>query len=72
MKLKNALSLKICAVAIFPVINKNKKDNEGSEAFNDKGLVPKVIEKIKKSFPEIGVISDIALDPYTSHGQDVR
>ena len=69
-EIEKCSALKIPAVAIFPVINQTKKDNEGSEAFNEKGLVPKVIEKIKNSFPEIGVISDVALDPYTSHGQD--
>ena len=62
--------MKIPAVAIFPVINQSKKDNEGSESFNENGLVPKVIKKIKNLFPEIGVISDVALDPYTIHGQD--
>ena len=69
-EIEKCSKLKIPAVAIFPVINQSKKDNEGTEAFNDKGLVPKVIEKIKNFFPEIGVISDVALDPYTSHGQD--
>ena len=69
-EIEKCSTLKIPAVAIFPVINQSKKDNEGSEAFNENGLVPKVIEKIKNLFPEIGVISDVALDPYTSHGQD--
>jgi len=69
-EIEKCCKLKIPAVAIFPVINQSKKDNEGTEAFNDKGLIPKVIKKIKNFFPEIGVISDVALDPYTSHGQD--
>jgi len=69
-EIEKCSTLKIPAVAIFPVINQTKKDNEGSEAFNENGLIPQVIKKIKNSFPEIGVISDVALDPYTSHGQD--
>ena len=69
-EIEKCSALKIPAVAIFPVINQTKKDNEGSEAFNENGLIPQVIKKIKNSFPEIGVISDVALDPYTSHGQD--
>ena len=69
-EIEKCSALKIPAVALFPVINQTKKDNEGSEAFNENGLIPQVIKKIKNSFPEIGVISDVALDPYTSHGQD--
>ena len=58
-EIEKCSKLKIPAVAIFPVINQRKKDNQGSEAFNEKGLVPKVIEKIKNSFPEIGIICDV-------------
>lgn len=59
----------ISAIALFPVI-KEKKDPKGQEAYNQNGLVPRYITELKKRFPELGVISDVALDPYTSHGQD--
>ena len=62
--------LKIPAIAIFPVISQDLKTNEAIEAYNPEGLIPKVIKAIKSKFPELGIISDIALDPYTSHGQD--
>ena len=60
----------LVAVALFPVIEKNLKTPDGKEAFNHKGLVPRVVEAIKKNYPELGVVTDVALDPYTSHGQD--
>lgn len=62
--------LNIPAIALFPVISQNLKDNSAKEAYNPKGLVPQIIREIKLRFPELGIISDIALDPYTSHGQD--
>jgi porphobilinogen synthase len=52
------------------VISQDLKTNEAQEAYNPEGLIPKVIKAIKSKFPELGIISDIALDPYTSHGQD--
>ena len=64
------LKLGVPAIALFPVVPSSKKDNNASEAFNPKGLVPQTVRLLKKNFPELGVITDIALDPYTSHGQD--
>ena len=55
---------------MFPNIERDKKFEDGREAFNPNGLVPRAIAAIKKAVPELGVIADIALDPYTSHGQD--
>ena len=64
------LKLGVPAMALFPVVSAGKKDNKAKEAYNPKGLVPAVVRALKKNFPELGVITDIALDPYTSHGQD--
>ncbi len=64
------LKLGVPAIALFPVIPASKKDNKAKEAFNPKGLVPQTVRTLKKNFPELGVITDIALDPYTAHGQD--
>ncbi|MCR4301043.1 MAG: porphobilinogen synthase [Sulfuricaulis sp.] len=64
------LKLGIPAIALFPVVPASKKDNKAGEAFNPKGLVPQTVRALKKNFPELGVITDVALDPYTSHGQD--
>ena len=64
------LKLGIPAIALFPVVAASKKDNKAKEAFNPNGLVPQTVRALKKNFPELGVITDIALDPYTSHGQD--
>ena len=64
------LKLGVPAVALFPVVPASKKDNKAREAFNPKGLVPQTVRALKKHCPELGVITDIALDPYTSHGQD--
>jgi porphobilinogen synthase len=62
--------LGIAAVALFPVIPADKKTSSGDEALNADGLVPRAIAAVKKACPDIGVIVDIALDPYTSHGHD--
>ena len=62
--------LGIPAIAIFPCIEKQLKTDDASEAFNDDGLVQRVIKKLKKEIPGLGVISDVALDPFTLHGQD--
>lgn len=58
------------AIALFPVIPKDKKSLGAEEAFNEGGLCNSSIRDIKKKFPSLGVIADVALDPYTSHGQD--
>ena len=69
-RLEQVVAARIPAVAIFPVIPAELKDSEGSEALNPEGLVPECIRAIKREFPDLGVICDIALDPYTSHGHD--
>lgn len=67
---ERALTLGIPALALFPVIEAAKKSPGAEEAWNPDGLVPRVVAKLKQTLPELGVITDIALDPYTSHGQD--
>jgi porphobilinogen synthase len=67
---ERALSLGVPALALFPVIDVTKKSQGAEEAWNPEGLVPTVVARLKQEFPELGVITDIALDPYTSHGQD--
>lgn len=67
---ERCLELGIPALALFPVIDASKKSEDAAEAYNDTGLVPKVVSALKSRFPELGIITDIALDPYTSHGQD--
>ena len=62
--------LGIPAIAIFPVIADSLKTADGREATNPKGLVPRTVAALKKHFPEVGVITDVALDPYTTHGHD--
>ena len=70
LQAEQCLQLGIPAMAIFPVIDTELKNLTASEAYNPDGLVPRVVMELKKNFPELGVITDIALDPYTSHGQD--
>ena len=60
----------IPAVAIFPVISKEKKTASGEESFNSNGLIQRIVREIKKREFNIGIITDVALDPYTNHGQD--
>lgn len=60
----------IPVLALFPVIDAARKTPDGREAANPDGLVPKVVQTLKQHFPELGVMTDVALDPYTSHGQD--
>ena len=67
---ERALTLGVPALALFPVIEARFKTLGAEEAFNPEGLVPRVVAALKKEFPELGVITDVALDPYTSHGQD--
>lgn len=62
--------LRIPAVALFPVIAADLKSDDAAEAWADDGLVPRAVRAIKGAYPELGVITDVALDPYTSHGQD--
>ena len=62
--------LGIPAIALFPVINSDKKSLDAEEAFNPKGLAQTAIRAIKDAVPELGIISDVALDPFTTHGQD--
>ncbi len=62
--------LGIPAIAIFPAIDRKLKTADGREAINPKGLVPRVVAALKKRFPELGLITDVALDPYTTHGHD--
>ena len=60
----------IPVLALFPAIDSGLKTADGREAFNPKGLVPRAIAALKKRFPELGIMADVALDPYTTHGQD--
>lgn len=67
---EKCVTLGIPAIALFPVITSALKTEDAREALNPDGLVPRVVAVLKKHFPELGIITDIALDPYTSHGQD--
>ena len=62
--------LGIPAIALFPVVEDKRKSENGEESHNPAGLIQKAIKQLKESFPDLGVISDVALDPYTTHGQD--
>jgi porphobilinogen synthase len=67
---ERALTLGVPALALFPVVDQSFKTEGAEEAYNPEGLVPRVVRALKKEFPELGVITDVALDPYTIHGQD--
>jgi porphobilinogen synthase len=67
---EQTLRADIPVLALFPVIEPNLKTVDGKEALNPKGLVPKVVIELKKRFPELNLLTDVALDPYTDHGQD--
>lgn len=67
---KEAADLGIPAIALFPVVPASKKSDDAAEAFNGKNLVCRAIKAVKKAVPAIGVIGDVALDPYTMHGHD--
>ena len=67
---EECVALGIPVLALFPVIDPGLKTPSGDEAFNPDGLVPRVVAALKQRFPELGVLTDVALDPYTSHGQD--
>ena len=60
----------IPAIALFPVVPAERKSEDAAEAWNDEGLVPRAVRALKARFPALGVVTDVALDPYTSHGQD--
>ena len=62
--------MSVPAIALFPVIAPGLKTPDAAEAWNPEGLVPRTVRALKERFPELGVITDVALDPYTSHGQD--
>ena len=67
---EKCLKLGIPCIDLFPAIDVDLKDPDGTEALNPEGLIPRTIQVLKKEFPELGVMTDVALDPYTSHGQD--
>ncbi|MFN3617765.1 MAG: porphobilinogen synthase [Aquabacterium sp.] len=67
---EQCLALGVPVLALFPVIDGSLKTPDGREALNDEGLVPRTVRALKQRFPELGVMTDVALDPYTSHGQD--
>lgn len=67
---ETCVSLGIPALALFPVIDKKLKSEDAKEAYNDNGLVQRTVRELKSRFPELGIITDVALDPYTTHGQD--
>ena len=67
---KECFALGIPAIALFPVIDTKLKREDAKEAYNSEGLIPRVVALLKQHVPNLGVITDVALDPYTSHGQD--
>jgi porphobilinogen synthase len=67
---EDCVQLGIPVMALFPVIDTSLKAPDGREAYNPDGLVPRIVRGLKQRFPELGVMTDVALDPYTSHGQD--
>jgi porphobilinogen synthase len=67
---ERCVKLGVPVLALFPVIDPTLKTPDGREATNPKGLVPNVVRELKKHFPDLGVLTDVALDPFTSHGQD--
>jgi porphobilinogen synthase len=67
---EDCVKLGIPVLALFPVIDPSLKTPDGQEAMNADGLIPRVVRALKANFPQLGVMTDVALDPYTSHGQD--
>nr|WP_315129264.1 porphobilinogen synthase [uncultured Polynucleobacter sp.] len=67
---EECIALGIPVMALFPVIDASLKTADGKEAFNPNGLIPTAVRELKKRFPNLGIMTDVALDPYTSHGQD--
>lgn len=68
-ELENGIALGLQGLALFPVVETNK-DNQASGSYDSNGLLPRAVREIKRHFPDLGIFTDIALDPYTSHGQD--
>ena len=64
------VALGIPALALFPVVSQEYKSLQAEEAWNPQGLVPRAVRALKAAYPELGIITDVALDPYTVHGQD--
>ncbi len=67
---EQCVQLGVPVLALFPVVGQDKKSEDGREAFNPAGLVPHAVRELKKRFPTLGIMTDVALDPYTTHGQD--
>lgn len=67
---EQCMSLGVPVMALFPVLDAAKKTPDGREALNPEGLVPRAVQALKARFPELGLLTDVALDPYTTHGQD--
>jgi porphobilinogen synthase len=67
---QRCVELQVPVMALFPVVEERLKTPDGREAYNPEGLVPRAIAALKRAFPQLGVMTDVALDPYTSHGQD--
>ena len=67
---EECVKLGIPVMALFPVVDQSLKTYDGKEALNPDGLIPRVVRALKKEFPDLGVMTDVALDPFTSHGQD--
>ena len=67
---ERCMKLRVPVMALFPVIDQKLKTLDGREALNPKGLIPRAVGALKKRFPQLGIMTDVALDPYTSHGQD--
>ncbi|MCU0772998.1 MAG: porphobilinogen synthase [Ideonella sp.] len=67
---ERCLSLGVPVMALFPVIDPSLKTDDGREALNPEGLVPRAVRELKRRFPELGLLTDVALDPFTAHGQD--
>ena len=70
LEAEQLVELDIPAIALFPVCGQEKKSDNASEAYNPDGLAQRAVRALKQKFPELGVITDVALDPFTSHGQD--
>jgi porphobilinogen synthase len=67
---EECVALGIPVMALFPVVDASLKTYDGVEATNPEGLVPRAVKELKRRFPELGIMTDVALDPYTTHGQD--
>lgn len=70
LEAQQLMQLGIPAIALFPVITSEKKSDDAKEAYNPDGLAQRCVRALKKSFPSLGIITDVALDPFTTHGQD--